>query len=311
MDMTCTRVLDESREETYPPITIGLATRNDEETVAKTLSSLLNIGYPIDKLEIVVIDGLSRDRTVEIVGSTLKGAPFSWKLLSDEGKGLGYARQIVVENARGKYILWVDGDHIIPESYVEDQVRFMEENPSLGAAEALVVFRGNYIQRLEHYVWHMFNTKRVSMGTKTVGSAGAIYRVEAIKSAGGYDANIKGACEDGDLSRRIFSKGWRFAINPRAFFCHQARVGWKGLWKQWYWYGYGNHFLNHKHPGSVNVWAYFPIRAFLSGTRVGLVMFRIWRDPACILMPISSVCKATAWIAGYTSAHRDGYGHDL
>ncbi len=310
-NMTHTCTLDESRRETYPLITIGIATKNDEETIAGTLSSLLNVDYPINNLEIVVVDGLSRDRTVEIAGSTLKKALFSWKLLSDESKGLAYARQMVVENARGKYILWVDGDHVIPKNYAKNQVKFMEENPSLGAAEALVVFRGDYIQRLEHYLWFRTNTKRIKMGTKTVGSAGVIYRVEAIKSVGGYDINIKGACEDGDLSKRMFSEGWRFAMNPRAFYYHQARVGWKDLWKQWYWYGYGNHFLNHKHPGSVNVWVHFPIRAFLSGIRVGLVLFRMWRDPACILMPICKIWKTTSWLAGYVRAHRDGYGHNF
>ena len=49
-----------------------------------------------------------------------------------ENKGLGFARQLVVDNARGKYILWLDGDLILSKTYVSQQERFMKENPKVG-----------------------------------------------------------------------------------------------------------------------------------------------------------------------------------
>lgn len=92
-----------------PFVTIGVCTRNNEETIREVLSSLLDLDYPRGFIEIVVVDGLSRDHTLEMVQHSLTNAKMSYMILSDRGLGLDYARQMIVENANGEFIAFVDG----------------------------------------------------------------------------------------------------------------------------------------------------------------------------------------------------------
>ena len=56
--------------------------------------------------------------------------------------GLGVARQIVVDKACGKYIVWVDDDVTLPKDFVRKQVGYMEQNPHVGIAGARYIFKG-------------------------------------------------------------------------------------------------------------------------------------------------------------------------
>ncbi|MEM2174658.1 MAG: glycosyltransferase [Candidatus Micrarchaeia archaeon] len=296
----------------WPQVTLGICTKNNEKTILKTLESILRSNYPVEKMELIIVDGISQDNTVNIVKRILATSSISWKLLSDNGRGLAYARQLVVENANGKYIIWVDGDHILPPSFIKNHIIFMELNPTVGAAEGITKHKGkNLVSILEGYTWYLYSLKRVNKNLESVGSAGTIYRVEAIREVGGYDINIKGAGEDGDISRRIRKKGWKLFMNKNAIYYHQTRTTWKSLWKEYYWWGYGAHYVYHKHQGSVNPLRFIPIIAFFSGIKHGIQAFRLTKDIRCIFMPIHYCWKRIAWIIGFLKAHKNNYGHFL
>jgi len=99
-------------------VTIGLCAKNAEATIAESIDSILKQDFPHRCMEIVVVDGLSKDRTLSIVKEMLKKTDIGFSIHSDNGKGLGAARNIVCRNAGGKYILWVDSDIILPEEHV-------------------------------------------------------------------------------------------------------------------------------------------------------------------------------------------------
>lgn len=297
--------------EDFPYATLGLVVKNNEKTIGKTVESLLNIDYPFSNLEVIVVDGRSVDKTKEIITKGFGVCKFKWIMLSDDGKGLGYARELVVENAKGKYIIWVDGDHVLPSDYVKKHIQLMESYPKLAGAEAFVeTARRNIVETLEEYFWDHVNRRRAKNSElKSMGSAGAIYRVSAVREAGGYDTEIKGACEDVDLSKRLLKRGWKLAINSRVKYTHLARSSWLSLWRQWFWYGYGGHYINHKYPRSVNIFAYLPPRTILSGFRLASIYYRMTGDPICWLNPIHKTWKCLAWLFGYFKAHLNNYGH--
>ena len=54
------------RAKTYPAVSVIVPAYNEEKTLAKTVSSLLRMDYPKDKIEVIVVDDGSKDRTYEI-----------------------------------------------------------------------------------------------------------------------------------------------------------------------------------------------------------------------------------------------------
>jgi glycosyltransferase involved in cell wall biosynthesis len=86
-------------------------------------------------MEIIVVGGRSGDKTMAIIIGSLSASDTQARIYSNEGKGLGQDRQILVDNAHGEYIIWVDCDVVLPQTYVRQQVQFMDENLQVGASE--------------------------------------------------------------------------------------------------------------------------------------------------------------------------------
>lgn len=89
-----------------PIVTVAIATYNSEKLLPRTLEAIRNQTYPQNRIEILVIDGGSKDRTREIakqygavVFDNPKTEPVNAKLIS-------------IQNAKGKYLLTVDHDEV-------------------------------------------------------------------------------------------------------------------------------------------------------------------------------------------------------
>ena len=109
-------------------VTIGICTKNNEKTISKTLESLLELGYPKKMIEVVVVDGLSTDETVNIIKRVLNRSNVRWKLLFDRGFGLAYARQMIVENAGGEFIAFIDADQYLSPSWLKKLVKDLSDH---------------------------------------------------------------------------------------------------------------------------------------------------------------------------------------
>jgi glycosyltransferase involved in cell wall biosynthesis len=86
-------------------VAVVVPVRNAETMLAACLDSIIRQG----PAELIVVDGLSTDRTAEIARS------FGARILSDEGRGLPAARSIGARAATTRYVALVDADVILPD----------------------------------------------------------------------------------------------------------------------------------------------------------------------------------------------------
>ena len=87
------------------PVSVITIAKNAEETLQDCLESVQSN----NPAEIVLIDGNSSDRTVEIARG------YTDRIYSDDGKGLAFARQLGAEKANQEYIAYVDSDIILTD----------------------------------------------------------------------------------------------------------------------------------------------------------------------------------------------------
>ncbi|MEM4574294.1 MAG: glycosyltransferase [Candidatus Caldarchaeum sp.] len=288
-------------------VTLGLCVKNSARTVSHTLNSIRSQRFPSDQMELIVVDGLSTDGTLQIMENYLdSSAEFNYEILSDGGLGLAYARQLVLQKSKGDFIVWVDGDHILPSNYVKNQLEFMEKHPRVGAAEAITLPapNSNWVARLEGYTWTIYGLRNLDKFVQSVDSAGTIYLKRAMTEAGGYDTRFKKAGEDGDISRRIVKKGWKLAINPNAYYYHICRDSFRGLFHEYYNWGMGAYMVGKKHVGAVSPARFFlaPLAGFLLAIKVA----KKFHDSASLLLPLHYTLKRAAWLWGYYSGHIKG-----
>lgn len=294
-------------------VTFGLVVKNCEATIRGTVESIASQDYSSEQIEVIVVDDGCRDATIPITVDRLSKTKMKVKVFRTGGTGLGKARQVVVDNAQGKYIIWVDGDLTLSRDYTRKQVEFMEKHTDVGKARgrwnsssenSLVAWLESL--RLIDYESKHHSTRFV--GSMLVGVGGSACRLQALRQVGGFDPQIKGAGEDVDIAAKMLKAGWSLWFND-AEFHHKFKETWKALWNQYLWYGYGAHYVSQKHKGLVLVWTRIPAVALFSGLLLSFVAYKATGRKISFLLPIQYLFKQTAWCYGFVKGHFEKYGH--
>jgi glycosyltransferase involved in cell wall biosynthesis len=297
-----------------PIVTLGFCVKDVEDTVKDAIDSILNQDFPHELMELIVVEGCSSDRTLSIVKQKLSNSDIDYRIFC-ERSGLGTARQMIVDRASGKYIVWVDGDMVLSRSFVGDQVAFMENNPSVaiaGGRYGLHMGKG-IVPDLENVVYavdSVYGKKKASKFGYLQGTEGAIYRVVAVRDCGGFDTQIKGAAEDTELTYRLMSRGWGVKV-AAGIFIESTRKSVRSLWNQYFWYGYGGHFIFHKDTNMLDLWKMTPMVGFVSGLIRCSDAYKLTHQAKVFLLPSHYTFKRLAWLSGFIKGHFDGYGHSV
>jgi glycosyltransferase involved in cell wall biosynthesis len=98
-------------------VSIILPCRNEEKYIDRCIQSLISNQSDEFPLEIIVVDGMSRDRTVEILRNYIARFPFI-KLFQNPEKTVPYSMNLGITQAQGEFIVRVDAHAIYPENYV-------------------------------------------------------------------------------------------------------------------------------------------------------------------------------------------------
>jgi len=109
-------------------ISIIIPCRNEEKFIAKCLESITSQDYPKEKLEVLVIDGMSEDKTREIINKfKIKNLKFKIQLIDNPKKYTPLGLNIGIKNARGGIIIRMDAHAIYSKDYILKCVKYLKE----------------------------------------------------------------------------------------------------------------------------------------------------------------------------------------
>lgn len=290
-----------------PEVTIGICSRNEKDTIEHTMESVSAQDFAHELMEVIIVDD-SDDGTFSIIQNYIPKMDLDVKLFRGLRKGLGRARNLVIEQARGKYIVWVDGDIVLPRDHVRKQVEFMERNPKVGICKARffpIPQKGlpATLENLEFTAVSYLIGKEKTNDVPCYLAGGSIDRTKAVRQIGGFDTNIKGAGEDEEIEWRMAKAGWSVHTGSEAEYFEWRKRTWKSLWANHFWYGYGAHYLYHKKVRTVRY------SSLLTGFSLSRVAYQLTHRRIAFLLPIQYYFKRVAWLFGLAKAHLDGYGH--
>jgi glycosyltransferase involved in cell wall biosynthesis len=291
-------------------VTVGVCVRNSAATLREAVDSILCQDYPHEFMEVIFVDDGSEDETLSIIDSYVPRMNMKTKVFHHEWKGLGLTRNVVVDNANGDYIVWVDGDMVLPRDHVKKQVMFMERNPKVGIAKArpIMVKEESVVAVLENVPFLLHASKNVSLDSKLPGTGGSIYRVEAIRQVRGFDSEMRGVGEDQDIAYRIREAGWLLKRTHVGAYDKRAQ-SWNELWKKYVWYGRGNYLLHKKYRGIIRIYKMIPPAGLIAGLLCSFHAYRLTGDKLVFILPLHFIFKSTAWCWGFILGHLDMYMH--
>lgn len=109
-----------------PSVSVIIPCRNEEEFIERCLDSIIGNDYPKDRLEVIVIDGLSEDRTREILREYTSRHPFI-KVLDNPSREVQLALNVGIEASQGQIVMRADAHSMYKSNYISECVRALRE----------------------------------------------------------------------------------------------------------------------------------------------------------------------------------------
>lgn len=123
--------------EDLPSISIVIPTYNSEGTLAQCLESILIQDYPREKVEVIIVDGGSKDKTMEIARKYQVD-----KILNNKQKVEEFGRVLGIETSRNEIIAFVDQDNILVSPvWLQKMVKPFKEDEIVGSEPLFYSFR--------------------------------------------------------------------------------------------------------------------------------------------------------------------------
>ena len=287
-----------------PEVTIGVCVRNSGAYIRYAIDGILNQDFPHELMEIIFVDDGSEDETLAIIENRVSRMDISAKIVHQEWKGLGPARNVVVNNARGKYIVLGDGDTILSKDYVTRQVDYMERNGDVGICYGSFKnpFKANLVLALELVPVLVSSTEECDWREmkKLPGTAGSTYRTRAIREVDGFDDKITGTGEDIDAAYRIQRAGWLIRQTQGVIYeTHGFMSTWRDLWVKYFWHGFTSLHLHKSGKRQFSLPRMTPIAGFIAGLLFSKTAYRAVNRKFVFLLPFQFAFKMTAWCLGF------------
>ncbi len=270
-------------------ISIIIPVRNEEKYIRECLRQLVDQTYPKDKMEIIVVDGMSEDGTREIVDrvSKIVSRKFGMAIrLIDNPKGhRASALNIGIREAKGDVILRIDARTVIPPDYIEKCVKTLLETgaDNVGGMQKPIVARESEVGSRKWStqlaigiaLTHPFGVgdAQFRIGRKS-GYVDTVYlgcfRREIFDKVGLFDEESAVISEDADMNYRIRQAGGKVYFNKDIVAYYYPRDNLKDLWKLYFRYG-GAKAGNLIKRGRLTAWRQFVPPLFI----LSLIFFPI------------------------------------
>jgi GT2 family glycosyltransferase len=107
-------------------ISIIIPCRNEEKFIGKCLDSIISQDYPMDKLEVFVVDGMSKDKTVQVI-KNYNEKPLSIKILKNPKKITPCAFNLGIKYSKADIIM-IMGEHSACErDYISKCIKYLNK----------------------------------------------------------------------------------------------------------------------------------------------------------------------------------------
>jgi len=223
----------------FPKISLIIPARNEEKGLWKTVHSLVSLDYPKDKIEIIIVDHDSQDKTTEIAKDFIEQHQEFNILLIHKKRQIGdmkaHAFNEGLKYAHGELIACVDADTIAMKNCLKEMIPFFEES-SVGAVISTINVSQpkNLYEKIQHleYIFSTFTRGLMSKIDTLHVTPGAlsIYRKILFDTYGGFDE--QNLTEDLEMAMRLRYYGYTIKLAKKSITFTKVPDTFKKLWLQ-------------------------------------------------------------------------------
>ena len=248
-------------------ITVICPIRNEEHFIGSFLNSIIKQDYPVNDMEILLVDGMSIDCTRSIVTDFVKSHPHI-RLIDNPHGTVSYAMNEGIKNAEGDIIIRLDAHAVYPTNYFSKLVYYLnklEDADNLGGV--CVTQPANNSKEAIAIAACMSSRFGVGnsyfrIGTRNIKLVDTVpfgcFRKSLFEKVGLYDADMV-RNQDDELNGRIIKKGGKIYLLPDIKIIYYARDSISKVRRMFYQYGLYKPLGNKKLGSPATIRQFFPL----------------------------------------------------
>ncbi len=225
-----TRVLKVKMDEElkdYPFVSVMVPAHNEAVVIRKTVQSLLDLDYPKDRYEIIVINDNSSDNSHDILTEMQEDNPDrNLIVISTDsiigGKGKSNSLNIGFEKSKGEILAIYDADNTPEKKALKYLVQTLVKDDELGAVIGKFRCRNKSRNLLTKFInietltfqWMAQAGRWQLLNLCTIPGTNFVIRRSIIEEMGGWDT--KAITEDTEISFRMYRMGYKIKFMPLA-----------------------------------------------------------------------------------------------
>lgn len=219
-----------------PEVSIIICTHNRRARLLRACASLSQQAYPLDRLELIVVDNASEDGTAEAVEEFRRASPFRCRAIVEPALGKSRALNTGAVAARGALLVFTDDDCEPRPEWLQSLTEpFVERDVGVVGGPVVSHFPPEVEADPEkRFIAHKFfgnfvlaeQLRELRGRELPLGGANLAVRAESFRRVGGFAtflgpvASRSGTHEEADLAWRVGEAGYRLLHQPRAVVDH-------------------------------------------------------------------------------------------
>lgn len=261
-----------------PFVSVVLPIYKEEKFIEKCILSILGQDYPKDRLELIFVDGMSPDRTREIVLDYSKKYPFI-RLLDNPQKVVPYALNKGIKNAKGDVIIRLDGHCDYPANYISVLVKYLfqlKADNVGGIWNTLPARETDECYAIAIGSSHPFGVggSEHKIGLKEIKQTDTVpfgcYKREVFDRIGYFDEQLT-RNQDDEFNARLINNGGKIYIIPELVINYTSRDSMEKMRQMYYQYGLFKPLANKKLGAPATIRQFFP-GLFVAGLVLGGIL---------------------------------------
>lgn len=263
------------QQATLPFISLVIPLRNEKAYIADCLRSILAQDYPLERMEILFIDGCSTDGTAAILEEAAKQTP-QIRVLCNPNRTVPYAMNIGIRASTGEYIVRLDAHSEYAADYVSLSVETLRSVPCDNAGGVWITrgrgYMGEAIAGTLTTVFGVGNAQfRLTPHSGYVDTVpfGA-FRRDLFDRIGLYDERLT-RNQDNELNYRIRKSGGKIYMNEHIRCTYYCRSSLQALMRNGYQNGHWNVVTMYLCPGSMGLRHFIPLAFVLASVGLPLL----------------------------------------
>lgn len=221
------RIKMKNNLEEYPFISIMVPAHNEATVIKKCVKSLLNLDYPNDKYEVIIINDNSTDNSLEILSKLqIENKDRNLIIINTDniigGKGKSNALNIGFKKSKGEFLVIYDADNTPEKESLVYLIQTILKDKKLGAVIGKFRCRNKENNLLTKFInietltfqWMAQAGRWQLLKVCTIPGTNFVIRRNLIKKMGGWDS--KALTEDTEISFRLYRMGYKIKFMPLA-----------------------------------------------------------------------------------------------